>query len=165
MPAIVAEWAGVIKGLKTLASIKDKLDGELARTKIEANQIAHTIQENRRYLIADGQDWAFLFPDFRQMSTKEPEMFAALLRARIAEHETREAAKLEAERERIRREEYERITREAARADLQAKAQAAQEAREAEQRGKTTEATHAQSNATAAPQAPAASTPPIDDGK
>jgi len=165
MPAIVGDWAGVIKGLKTLSSIKDKLDGELARAKVEANQIADTIQENRRYLIADGQDWAFLFPDFRQCCTKAPEDFANLLMHRINEHKQREAAKLEAERERIRREESERITREAARADLQTKAQAAQEAREAEQRGKTTEATHAQSNATDAPQAPAASTPQIDDGK
>lgn len=115
MPAIVGDWAGVIKGLKTLASIKDKLDGELARAKIEANQIADTIQENRRYLIADGKDWIFLFPDFRQMSTKEPEMFAALLRARIAEHETREAAKLEAERERIRKEEAAKVLMEQAR--------------------------------------------------
>ncbi len=116
MPAIVGDWAGVIKGLKTLASIKDKLDGELARAKVEANQIADTIQENRRYLIADGQDWIFLFPDFRQMCAKEPEMFAALLRARIAEHETREAAKLEAERERIRKEEAAKVLMEQARA-------------------------------------------------
>lgn len=115
-PLLFGDWLGVIKGLKTLASIKDKLDGELARAKIEANQIADTIQENRRYLIADGQDWIFLFPDFRQMCAKEPEMFAALLRARIAEHETREAAKLEAERERIRKEEAAKVLMEQARA-------------------------------------------------
>lgn len=116
MPAIVGDWAGVIKGLKTLASIKDKLDGELARAKIEANQIAETIQENRRYLIADGQDWIFLFPDFRQCCTKPPEDFANLLMHRINEHKQREAAKLEAERERIRKEETAKVLMEQARA-------------------------------------------------
>lgn len=136
LPAISCDWAGVIKGLKTLASIKDKLDGELARAKIEANQIAETIQTNRRYLHGDGQDWTFLFPDFRQMCTAEPAVFAAVARDRMAEH----AAKLEAERERIRQEEAAKLAQ--------------------EQRGKTSEATHAAPIATASPQAPAASTPP-----
>jgi len=115
MPPLFGDWLGVIKGLKTLSSIKDKLDGELARAKIEANQIAHTIQENRRYLIADGQDWAFLFPDFRQCCTKAPEDFANLLMHRINEHKQREAAKLEAERERIRKEEAAKVLMEQAR--------------------------------------------------
>lgn len=145
MPTIVGDWAGVIKGLKTLASIKDKLDGELARAKIEANQIAQTIAINRDALMDGAQDWNFLFPDFRQCCTKAPDDFANLLMHRINEHKQREAAKLEAERERIRQEEAAKLAQ--------------------EQRGKTPEATHAAQSMPAQPQAPAASTPPTDDGR
>lgn len=109
MPAIVGDWQGVIKGLKTLSSIKDKLDAELARAKIEATMFADLIQENRLMLHDGDQDWMFLFPDFRQMCVSESATFAAVLRGRIAEHQAREAAKLEAERARIRAEEQAKL--------------------------------------------------------
>lgn len=145
LPAISCDWAGPIKGLKTLASIKDKLDGELARAKIDANQIAQIIAINRDALMDGAQDWNFLFPDFRQCCTKAPEDFANLLMHRINEHTQREEAKLEAERERIRQEEAAKLAQ--------------------EQRGKTPEATHAAQSMPAQPQAPADSTPPTDDGR
>lgn len=117
MPAIVGDWATVTKGLKTLSSIQEKLDVELANRKVEANKIAETIMENLRSLRADGQDWRFLFPDIRQMCVHEPAMFAAMLRTRIADHQAREAEKLEAERERIRAEERAKAEAEKSRAE------------------------------------------------
>jgi len=93
MPSVAGDWAGVIKGLKTMSSIKDALDGELTRVKIAVNQIAETIRQNRLLLIADGQDWTYLFPDFRLVCEKAPDDFGRLLRDRIAEHTAREAAR------------------------------------------------------------------------
>ena len=114
MPAVIGDWQGVIKGLKTLSSIKDKLDAELARAKIEATMFADLIHDNHLMLHEGDQDWMFLFPDFRQMCTLDSASFAAVLHGRIAEHK----AKLEAVREKARAEEQAK-----ARAEADAKAQ------------------------------------------
>lgn len=142
-------FADAIKGLKSIDSMRDKVAGALANAKIEANEIADRIEANRK---AIPEDKMFLFPDFASVCTKTAEDFDALFSYRYGQHLKAQ----EAERERIRQEEADRISRDAARAELQAKAQAAND-----QRGKTEEATHAEPNATARPQAPAASTPPI----
>lgn len=152
MPAITRDWGGVIKGLKTLKSIKDRLGAELANAKVEADGVAAVIEANRKSLIQiiwDGPDATpdtmirtdkiFLFPDFRTVCTKPVEDFANLLAARVAEERAREAAK----EERIRAEEKAKAEREAQakvqaeseriRVEEQAKAKDAQDAALAEQ--------------------------------
>ena len=90
MPVIEADFAGVIKGLKTLSSCKDKVGNELARTKIEASATADTIERNAKSLEhAGGNSYMFLFPDFKQVCTKAPEDFANLVQARIHQHQER----------------------------------------------------------------------------
>lgn len=101
---ITAEIGGAIKGLKSLSSMRDKIDAAVARIKIESSQSAETIRQNAAILADAGH--AQLFPDRAQLAfSKTPDDLRNLVTARIAEHERREAARLEAERERIRVEE------------------------------------------------------------
>lgn len=105
LPAIAADFAGVIKGLKSMDSAKNKVSTELARVKIEANRIGDLIRQNLRSLRELGDNHKFLFMDASQLVLKANDDLVAIIKSRIAEHEAAEAAKLEAERERIRAEE------------------------------------------------------------
>lgn len=102
----------VIKGKKSISSMRDAVDAAVAAQKIEASQQAERVRANMA-ILAGHPDHASLFADRVQLcATKQPEDLKNLVAARIAEHEQREAARLEAERERIRKEEAERIQRE-----------------------------------------------------
>lgn len=105
---VEADFAGVIKGKKSLSSMEDAIATELARAKIEANRIADLIDANRKAM--DEADSAGLFPDFAQVCTKPADDFANLIANRRAQAQ----ARLDAERERIRAEEAARLEREAA---------------------------------------------------
>lgn len=124
MPVIDGEFQAAIKGKKTLTGLRDALGTAMANAKIKANEIADTIEGNRKAMIqitGDGPgatpdtmtrtDWTFLFPDFKFCCTKAPDDFANLLMHRINEHERRQAEEKEAERERIRKEEAEKLAK------------------------------------------------------
>ncbi len=130
MPRTIYPFADAIKGLKSIDSMRDKVSAALANAKIKANEIADTIEANRASLTKDGQDWTLLFPDFATVCTKAPDDFAGLFAIRISQHRAAEEKRIEVEREKIRKEESDRITKEAALADAQAKAQAANDQRE-----------------------------------
>lgn len=122
-------FVGVIKGLSSLDSIRDKLAAALATAKIEANAVADRIEENRK---AIPEDKMFLFPDFSSVCMKSPEDFDALISSRYFKHKEAEEKRLEQERERIRREEQ-------AKAEREQKEKAAAEKREAEQKAQMAE--------------------------
>lgn len=103
LPNIPPDFAGVMKGKKTVASLEDAVDTELARFKIEANNLADKIDANLRTIRAAGHD--FLFADLQSLAVKEADDLAAIIDSRIAQHKAAEADKLERERERIRHEE------------------------------------------------------------
>ena len=105
MPAITADFAGAMKGKKTIASLRDAVNTALAHAKIEANQVADRIQLNLNTLRDLGKDHGFLFADTAQIVQKQPDDLTALVKARIAEHREAEQKRLDAERERIRQEE------------------------------------------------------------
>lgn len=113
MPQIHADFASVIKNKRTVASLQDAVDTELARVKIEANAAYQRIMHNRT-LFAPHEQHAALFPDLNTLLLKASDDLAAVIANRLAEHEKRQ----EAERERIRCEEE-------VRAELKARAQAA----------------------------------------
>ena len=110
MPPVPTDFAGAIKGRKTVASLRDGVATELARAKIAANEIAGRITINLATLRERAADHAHLFPDTAAIVLKAPEDLASLITARIAEH----AAKLEAERQRIAEQERARLEAEAA---------------------------------------------------
>lgn len=129
MPAIPADFGGVVKGLKSLSSMEDKVSGELARCKIAANEVADKIEANLKYLREHAKDYTTLFPDTAQIVLKAPEDLQALATSRIAQHKEAEQRRLDAERQRIREEEQARADREAR--DRLAAEQAAQQATQA----------------------------------
>lgn len=144
MPDVPADFGGVISGKKSLVSIADAVDTELARAKMAASDIAQGIQANLNTL-REHAEHKHLFPDVSAIVQKKPEDLQALVAARIAQHRAAEERRLEAERQRIRAEE-------------QAKAQREQEAKAAEER-RLQEAQArqaAQAAAAALPPAPAA---------
>lgn len=105
MPAINADFAGAMKGLKTMTSIRSACDDELARAKIEANEIASVIRVNLQQLHEHAHGYDFLFSDFGQICMKPADDFAAIVKSRIADHKEAEQKRMDAEREKIRQEE------------------------------------------------------------
>jgi predicted phage-related endonuclease len=100
MPTIVGDFQGVIKGLKSLDSMKDKVAGELARCKIAANEAADRIQANLTTLRELASEHTFLFADAYQLVGKANDDLTALVKSRIAEQAERDriaadAAKVE----------------------------------------------------------------------
>lgn len=105
MPPIVNDFAGVMKGKRTIASLRDAISTELARVKIAANEVADRIQINLIYLREHAKDHTFLFADTAQIVLKAPDDLATLVKMRITEHKAAEQKRLDDEREKIRQEE------------------------------------------------------------
>lgn len=87
-----------IKGLKTLASMRDKIDAAVANAKIAASQQAEKVRANVAVLAE--VDHPMLFADRVVLcATKAPDDLRRLAQARVAEHLEREErrAKLQAE--------------------------------------------------------------------
>lgn len=102
MPASVsADLAAAIKGLKSLASISDKIDLAVSQFKIAANQE----EMRRRYGIALVEEHAahrHLLPDAaRLVAEKSVDDLRNLITARIADYQAKEAARIAAEAERM----------------------------------------------------------------
>jgi putative phage-type endonuclease len=114
MPTIPADFAGKIKGLRTVDSLRNAIDTELARAKIEASRIADAIQVNLNWLREHGKDYTALFPDTGTIVLKAHDDLVNLATKRIDDHKAAEAQRLEAERERIRKEEADKLQREQA---------------------------------------------------
>lgn len=109
MPASPADFAGAIKGKKTIASLRDAADSELARAKIAASQIGDSIRANLASLDELAADYMLLFNDVQQLVMKASDDLVALIKVRISEHQKAEDEKAEAQREKIRKEELQRI--------------------------------------------------------
>lgn len=120
LPAITADFAGVMKGLKTVASLKNACDTELARVKIESSQVADAMEVNLKSLREHAVGFEHLFADAQQLVMKANDDLIAVIKTRINEHKAAEEARIEAEvkrrqeQERLRAEEAERIRKEEA---------------------------------------------------
>ncbi|SDX14797.1 Phage-related protein, predicted endonuclease [Variovorax sp. YR634] len=129
MPAVMVDFGGAIKGMRSFDSMQNAVDTTLANAKIAASATADRIQTNLTTLRELAADAPHLFPDTQVIVQKAPEDLTALVKNRIAEHRAAEEKKLEAQRESIRQEELARIEREAeAKRQLIAREQAAQAA-------------------------------------
>ena len=106
---VVADFAGAMKGKRTLESLRDAVNTTLAGAKIESSAKADSIQANLTTLKELGADHGFLFADLHQVIHKAPEDFALLVASRISTHTIAKAAQLEAEREKIRLEEVAKL--------------------------------------------------------
>lgn len=118
MPNVPTDFAGVMKGKKTISSLNDAVDTELARAKIEANQVADKIRQNLEALREDAKGYESLFSDAQSLVMKENDDLKNLIAARITEHqktekEKEEQIKRQAEKEAERKVAQEQEKREA----------------------------------------------------
>jgi len=110
LPPIQGNWNDVVKNKRTIESLRNAIDTELARAKIEASEIADRISLNLK--TSGLEDYPFLFADLATLCLKANDDFAAVAAARIQSHQAQEAARIEAATARIA--EQERIKAEAA---------------------------------------------------
>lgn len=101
LPTIHADFQGAIKGLKTVASLRSKLNDELARAKIEAEQLRKHIVNNVELIEALAPDHKFLFSDIQQLVERESEYVATIVKGRLADHKQAEQERIQAEAKRI----------------------------------------------------------------
>lgn len=109
LPAVASDFLGAMKNKRTIASLQDAVDTELARAKIDASQSADCIRLNLTSLAELAADHAFLFSDIQLLVTKANDDLVTLIKFRISEHQKAEEAKAEAQREQIRKEELQKI--------------------------------------------------------
>lgn len=82
---VPTDFGGSIKSLRTLSSIRNAVDSELARAKIVADGIAERVRTNLLHL-NERADHKALFPDVTTLALKETDDFRAVVATRIAEH-------------------------------------------------------------------------------
>lgn len=128
-------FANIVKGLKSLSSMKEAVNTVLLHSKLEASELADRIEANKKTIDAVPDEYAGLFADLRTILMKDADDLKVIVQSRIADHKLAIEKRMEAER-------------------------LAAERLAEDQRGKTAEATHAVQQATERPQAPAASTLP-----
>ncbi|MBW8126574.1 MULTISPECIES: YqaJ viral recombinase family protein [Pseudomonas] len=98
LPNVHVDFAGAMKNKRTIASLQDAVDTELARAKIDASQAADGIRLNLTSLAELAVDHAFLFSDVQQLVTKANDDLVTLIKFRISEHQKAEQAKADAKR-------------------------------------------------------------------
>lgn len=94
---VPADFAGAIKGKRSIDSMQDAIDTTLAAAKIAADTAARAIRANVARFNEMAAGFEFLFADLSQIVHKPADDFATLVRARIDTHEAA-VAKREAER-------------------------------------------------------------------
>ena len=131
IPEIPLDINGAMKGKKSVASLRDAAQTEVARAKIDAHQFADRIRANLEILRTEAEGYEHLFRDLQQLVTKPAEDFRAQITNRIREHKDAEEQRLEAERARIRQEEQRKAQAEA---EAKARAEAAERERQERER-------------------------------
>src|ERR1017187_6722470 len=116
---VEAKFVEAMKSKKTFASMREAVNNELDRVKIESSTQADKIEINLGSLRTLAKDHAFLFNDTPSLVLKDNEGLEAIIKNRISEHNQAEAAKLEAQRAAMQAEEERKAT-----AKAQAEAQA-----------------------------------------
>lgn len=109
MPAAVADFQGAIKGKRNIDSLREAVNVTLANAKIAASAQADKIEINLKSLRELAGAYAFLFADTAQLVMKENDDLVLLINARITQQQAASAARLEADRERIRAEETKKL--------------------------------------------------------
>lgn len=120
LPHIVSDFVSVMKNKRTIASLQDAVDSELARVKIESNAIADAIDENLKCLRELDAKYLPLFRDAQELVLKDNADLVNIIKVRVNEADQLEKENIEAERLRLekvaedKRLEDERLAEEAA---------------------------------------------------
>lgn len=99
------EFAAAMKNKRTMSSLHDAVDSELANAKITADAIARDIRQKLVWFKASTAEHQALFPDLQAIIGKPADDFRILVDSRITANKQAEAEKMEAERQRIQQEE------------------------------------------------------------
>jgi len=99
------DFAGAMKGLRTIATLQNAADTELAAGKITVDALAASIRARQAWHKTEAAGYEALFPDLQTIIHKTDEDFKLTVNARIDKQKTDNAAKLETERKRIQAEE------------------------------------------------------------
>lgn len=95
MPAVAADFAGAMKGKKTVESLRNAVSTTLANAKIAADEIAAKIETNLGVL-DQHNDHAFLFSDLPTLVLKATDDLMNTIKIRISEHDAEQARRREA---------------------------------------------------------------------
>ena len=102
---VPADFAGAIKGKRSIESMQDALDSTMANAKIAADNAARLIRANAATFRELAAGFEFLFSDLGQIIHKPDDDFRLVLAARISAHKVaeleRERKRAEAEAQRI----------------------------------------------------------------
>lgn len=87
-----ADFSGAIKGKKTLRSMQDSIDQELANAKIKLNEMAKVVSGNLGYLegVVSAEIISIVFPDLDRFLSNDAMAFAAIVDTRMREYEERQ---------------------------------------------------------------------------
>lgn len=127
MPSSMPDFIAAAKGRRTMATLHDAVDTELARAKIVTNATAKDIRAKLAWCKEHAEGYGFLFSDLQLIIQKPIDDFQLIVNTRINDHKKAEADKVEAALERIEREkeaERVRLEQEAERARLRAEEEA-----------------------------------------
>lgn len=109
VPVPGADFAGAIKGKRSVDSIRDTVAALLANAKAEATQTALRVRSNLDAFNLLAAARVSLFPDLAALALKSAEDFAALVQGRLAQHDAEQRA---AQERAAAQEEAKRIQRE-----------------------------------------------------
>ncbi|APW38483.1 hypothetical protein RD110_15790 [Rhodoferax koreense] len=101
----IPDFDAVVKNKRSLASIQDAVNTELARCKIAADTCAKDVREKRAWTKAAAEGYGFLFADLQLIIFKPLDDFKLIVTTRIANHKAAKAKEEEDTRERIAAEE------------------------------------------------------------
>lgn len=124
-------FAEAIKGLKSLASMQEKVDTALRDAKFAADTAAKDVRAKLAWCKTNAAGMSALFPDLQALMAKPMEDFTLTITSRIEKQKADEAARLETERARMEAEAKAKAEAEAA-----AKLKADEERIRAEERAK-----------------------------
>lgn len=105
VPIPQPDFAGAIKGKRSLDVMQDAVDTMLSVYKVTANDAAAKIRANLAALKADGEGFEFLFNDRAALIGKSLDDLQLLIKSRIDGHKAEQQRKEDEQRERIRAEE------------------------------------------------------------
>lgn len=86
------DFTTAAKAKRTVASLQDAVDTELARGKITADAVAKGVRAKVAWLDGEASEFRFLFADLQTLVQKPADDFQVQVRARITEHKARKAA-------------------------------------------------------------------------
>jgi predicted phage-related endonuclease len=113
LSTIAPNFSEAIKGVKTIATMNDRIKTALAQGRADAEAEARDLRAKLGWFNHHAAEHTFLFNDLATIIRKPSDDFGLLVKTRISEHQNEQERKMEAERQRIRLEEAAKVEAEA----------------------------------------------------